>query len=576
MPYCGKPALILFSLVAHICLITSRGTSLNSKNYQLSNRGGNRGNNLDKEDDKNSNVNERKNLRVKVKEETAGSGQSQKEVYSTSEKSPEQSVLCDIALSIPAVLSYKTNNWDCSVARSNSSYCTWQGITCSTDRTITGISILSASLGTTSKSTIPTSLSTLSSLKLLSLKACSLRGPIPSSLSILTKLNQIILSSNLLTGNIPNSFKNLISLQTLYIDNNALVGTLPNDVLSMPNLLYLDVSLNKFHGKFPALYGMTVKTVKSVSTYYVQDKVVRGRVGSDSNSENESGSWSGDYYQNVEKDYSMVERVEQMKMELDLEIPEYNGENNEHFSDPFVLDYEERNENNNSNNDNLKMNNVYNRRKYNENSENNVKEEKKIEKDNNNIGEINYDNGIYEDQGGGGEEVGEREEEGEIEGDSPEERELKSLQFYYSPPVLYNPIPLSDIGLRYLSLYANLLTGTLPSFLSEVTTLKEIHLSYNSFTGTIPSGIGAIFPLQSLSLQWNSFIGTIPSSLGMLSNLLVLKLFTNRLVEKNSSFSVYFFLLFSSILFVLFCFFVDSLLLNFSTCSSSFKYLTRL
>jgi LRR receptor-like serine/threonine-protein kinase FLS2 len=550
MTYCRKPALVLLSLVAHICLITSRGTSLNSKNYQLSNRGGNRGDNLDKEDDKNINVNERKNLRVKVKDETAGSDQSQKEVYSTSEKSPEQSVLCDIALSIPAVLSYKTNNWDCSVAISNSSYCTWQGITCSTDRTITGISILSASLGTTSKSTIPTSISTLSSLKLLSLKACSLRGPIPSSLSILTKLNQIILSSNLLTGNIPNSFKNLISLQTLYIDNNALVGTLPNDILSMPNLLYLDVSLNKFHGKFPALYGMTVKTVKSVSTYYDQDKVVRGRVGSDSNSENESGSWSGDYYQNVEKDYSMVERVEQMKMELDLEIPEYNGGNNEHFSDPFVLDYEERNEENNSNNDILKINNVYNRGKYNENSENNVMEVKRIERDNNNNGRIINDNGIYEEQGGGGggEEVQEREEEGEMEGESQEERELKSLQFYYSPPVLYNPIPLSDIGLRYLSLYANLLTGTLPSSLSEVTTLKEIHLSYNSFTGTIPSGIGAIFPLQSLSLQWNSFIGTIPSSLGMLSNLLVLKLFTNRLVEKNSFFCLFFLLIFSILL----------------------------
>ena len=55
----------------------------------------------------------------------------------------------------------------------------------------------------------------------------------------------------------------------------------------------------------------------------------------------------------------------------------------------------------------------------------------------------------------------------------------------------------------------NMFTGTLPSSLAQVTTLKDIWLSKNLFTGTVPENITVS---DTLSLYGNNFTGSVPES----------------------------------------------------------------
>ncbi|XP_073006810.1 receptor-like protein EIX2 isoform X2 [Typha latifolia] len=60
-----------------------------------------------------------------------------------------------------------------------------------------------------------------------------------------------------------------------------------------------------------------------------------------------------------------------------------------------------------------------------------------------------------------------------------------------------------------LDLSANNLTGSLPSWLEHMTSLRYLDLSNNSLSGHIPSGIGKLTNLSSLYLSSNHFVGTI-------------------------------------------------------------------
>ena len=406
----------------------------------------------------------------------------------TSAASP-QAVLCDIANSIPALLSLKTNTWKCPAA-GNATYCSWQGVTCDPMNNILRLSILSASLGATLRSTIPASLGTLITLKSLTIKQCSLRGSIPSSLSALTNLTQLILSSNFLTGSLPSGLSSLVSLQTLYIDNNSFSGTFPIGIASLSNLLYLDISLNKFYGKFPTFYGMPTVTAKTMNMNSYSSGISGTRIRSDFG------------YPELTRDNSIVEIEEQI-------IPSFETVYDEMSKHGFDEEFVE--------NDFPGLVNGY-ESLMKENEEIERMEIENMEFKNTSTNEINNENN------------NENNNKNETESEAERERELKSLQSYYSAPLYYIPTPIVSTGLKYLSIYANFFTGTLPIGISGISSLKKLHISYNSLTGTIPSSLGNILTLESCSLQWNSFSGTIPSSLGMLKNLQTLKMFTNRLV----------------------------------------------
>ncbi|XP_042006006.1 probable LRR receptor-like serine/threonine-protein kinase At1g56130 [Salvia splendens] len=92
-------------------------------------------------------------------------------------------------------------------------------------------------------------LENLTSLSILSLRNCQIRGPIPQRLSTFPNLTFLDLSFNKLTGQIPASFKDFSSLKYLYLGSNNIDGVLPSDIGS--KLLALDVSFNPLTGNIP-------------------------------------------------------------------------------------------------------------------------------------------------------------------------------------------------------------------------------------------------------------------------------------------------------------------------------------
>ncbi|KAK1270823.1 Receptor-like protein kinase 5 [Acorus gramineus] len=109
---------------------------------------------------------------------------------------------------------------------------------------------------------------------------------------------------------------------------------------------------------------------------------------------------------------------------------------------------------------------------------------------------------------------------------------LRVLQLDLSSTNLGGAVPnLSGLkSLRLLDMSYNLFSGKFPiSKLTRLTRLKGMILSTSSITGTIPSWIGNMTSLTDLELSGNSLTGWIPSTIGRLENLEWLELYYNQL-----------------------------------------------
>ncbi|CAL9116162.1 unnamed protein product [Musa textilis] len=128
--------------------------------------------------------------------------------------------------------------------------------------------------------------------------------------------------------------------------------------------------------------------------------------------------------------------------------------------------------------------------------------------------------------------------------------DLKFNNFSGDIPPSFGQFP----RLRILSLVANQLTGPVPSFLSNVTSLRELNLSYNPFSpspfpvsfanltqlrilwlagcnlvGPVPPDLGRLSSLVNLDLAYNSLSGPIPESITGLSSAVQIELYVNSL-----------------------------------------------
>jgi hypothetical protein len=118
--------------------------------------------------------------------------------------------------------------------------------------------------------TLPSELSALSSLEIVTIVGNNLHGTIPSSLGKLTRLNKVQFGINYLTGTFPESMANLPKLEHLYMSYNELTGTLPTilsiealsfgfnyftgtiaDSVAYPNLRYAFVQKTFISGSLP-------------------------------------------------------------------------------------------------------------------------------------------------------------------------------------------------------------------------------------------------------------------------------------------------------------------------------------
>ncbi|XP_008795724.2 receptor protein kinase-like protein ZAR1 [Phoenix dactylifera] len=129
--------------------------------------------------------------------------------------------------------------------------CGWLGVTCHGGR-VTALALSNRSL----EGYLPSELSLLSSLQILSLPRNSLSGPIPATITALRSLAALDLSHNNLSGPIPAEIGALNSLSHLDLSSNFLNGSLPPGIADLPRLSgVLNLSCNSFSGWIPPAFG---------------------------------------------------------------------------------------------------------------------------------------------------------------------------------------------------------------------------------------------------------------------------------------------------------------------------------
>ncbi|MFN8441897.1 MAG: hypothetical protein U0175_14050 [Caldilineaceae bacterium] len=89
-----------------------------------------------------------------------------------------------------------------------------------------------------------------------------------------------------------------------------------------------------------------------------------------------------------------------------------------------------------------------------------------------------------------------------------------------------------------LDLHSNIITGEIPSWLSELQSMKSLLLYGNQLNGSIPQQICQLTNLQELSLQLNLLTGSVPPCLGQLTHLTSLWLGNNARLIGCSQFGL--------------------------------------
>ena len=84
-------------------------------------------------------------------------------------------------------------------------------------------------------------------------------------------------------------------------------------------------------------------------------------------------------------------------------------------------------------------------------------------------------------------------------------------------------------ALQHLDLQGNLLSGSLPPEIGQLSALQQLHLPDNLLDEPIPAEIGQLSALQYLTLEGNRISGSIPVEIGQLANLDTLRLGENHL-----------------------------------------------
>ncbi|XP_037475505.1 probable LRR receptor-like serine/threonine-protein kinase At3g47570 isoform X1 [Triticum dicoccoides] len=102
---------------------------------------------------------------------------------------------------------------------------------------------------------------------------------------------------------------------------------------------------------------------------------------------------------------------------------------------------------------------------------------------------------------------------------------------------LSGPIPhFQKMGaLQFLSLTGNLLSGTVPASLGNVSSLRSLLLAQNILIGSIPETLGQISNLTTLDLSYNNFSGYVPATLYNVSSLTLFSLGSNNFIGQIPS-----------------------------------------
>ncbi|KAH0449957.1 hypothetical protein IEQ34_020649 [Dendrobium chrysotoxum] len=93
------------------------------------------------------------------------------------------------------------------------------------------------------------------SLETLDLSGNGLSGSFPESIANCSKMVTLNIWGNFFTGRIPSGIGSLFELNTLFIGNNSFDQELPIELLSCRKLVFLDLSRNSFRGEIQRILG---------------------------------------------------------------------------------------------------------------------------------------------------------------------------------------------------------------------------------------------------------------------------------------------------------------------------------
>ncbi|KAL1314676.1 hypothetical protein HN51_041502 [Arachis hypogaea] len=119
-----------------------------------------------------------------------------------------------------------------------------------------------------------TTLTRLTSLRVLSLVSLGIWGPLPNKIHRLSNLQVLDLSSNFLFGSVPSRMATMVNLHTLALNGNYFNDTIPNWFDSLSNLNVLSLKNNQLIGSFPS----SICKIKSLNDISLSQNELSGEL----------------------------------------------------------------------------------------------------------------------------------------------------------------------------------------------------------------------------------------------------------------------------------------------------------
>ncbi|KAF3789516.1 Leucine-rich repeat receptor-like protein kinase [Nymphaea thermarum] len=164
----------------------------------------------------------------------------------------EGAALLSMKSSLDDPLGY-LNGWS---SGNQSSHCNWTGISCDSDRLVTGIDLSNLNL----TGNVSDAIQSFHRLSFLNL-CCNSLYSLPRSVSKLTMLTYFDVSSNQIAGDFPSGLDAAIGLVTINGSGNNFTGFLPEEIGNLSKIETLDLRGSLFRGKIPVSYK-NMKTLK--------------------------------------------------------------------------------------------------------------------------------------------------------------------------------------------------------------------------------------------------------------------------------------------------------------------------
>ncbi|XP_076950750.1 uncharacterized protein LOC143623771 [Bidens hawaiensis] len=400
---------------------------------------------------------------------------------------------------------------------SSTSFCQWEGVTCSPrPQRVTLLDLSSRGL----TGTLSPSIGNLTFLSEILLFNNSLSGEIPPEIGCLFRLEQLILNNNSFTGSIPTAISNCSSLQALDLSGNLLVGKIPDGIGSLANLSFLALqtnSTNILEGGIPSF----IANLTLLDTLSLGDCQLGGRIPDifhNLTSLRRLALPGNNLVGTIPPSLYNLSSLEQLILDtnrLTGTLPVNLGiimpnlavlslmENL--FTGPLPPSY--------LSSPQLRVIDV---------ARNNFSGKLMINFQSScNIIVLSLRSNSF----GSGED-----DEMKFIDELSKCRDLEALDLGYNQLKGSLPESVGNLStkLYFLSVASNRLSGGIPSLVGNLSGLTTLEFSSNQFTGTLPVTIGNLKLLQRLNVADNLFLGNIPDSLGNLAQMLDMYLNSNQ------------------------------------------------